>query len=154
MLLFVLAGCLPSGQPSLQEHGTKRAVQGEEALDVQVFLPPPEQRDSGVLTFKARLQLGRELLERDAGLARELQFRADSLFCLVTGRDTLWPDWVQPVANGQRLRPEYLVSFSRPSFPLAGATRFLLSAGETWTGQPLSVTFDTRHLQRFFLSTN
>lgn len=62
-------------------------------------------------SFEITFDLEKSFLESHPGLGKELQYGIDSAFFAVTGKDTLFPLYVLPIANGQPLRPQYIVAF-------------------------------------------
>lgn len=127
LLLLCATGCLSKSRQNLFDStGMQRQAQRDErtgqAMEVRLF--PAASDSSGGLTFKARLFLTRNLFADAPGTVRSLQYNVDSLFCIVAAGDTLWPNYVMPIANGQQLQPEYLAEFSREAVQKASVFHF------------------------------
>lgn len=108
-VLFLLAGCMSK---TAREN---QAVQADKKL-AAVIAPEKEggENDPSAISFIAAIRLTEEQLDMQKNLAVDLQYGVDSSFYILSGRDTLWPNYVMPVANGQPLHPQYIVGFQRP----------------------------------------
>ena len=107
--LILLAGCI-----SDKAGKQKSKTDADRKLSV-VISPARDQEtmDADAIEFMAALTISKDELEMRKSLAVDLQYGVDSSFYIMKGRDTLWPAYVMPVANGQPLHPQYIVSFQR-----------------------------------------
>lgn len=106
--LFLLAGCVSkTGEQKIKSNPDRK-------LSVVVApMRDGETIDPEAIEFVAALKISKDELEMQKSLAVDLQYGVDSSFFITKGNDTLWPAYVMPVANGQPLHPQYIVSFQR-----------------------------------------
>jgi hypothetical protein len=108
-VLVLLAGCV-------SDKAGKQKSKPDPDRKLSVVISPArdeETTDAEAIEFMASLTISKDELEMRRSLAVDLQYGVDSSFYIMKGRDTLWPAYVMPVANGQPLRPQYIVSFQR-----------------------------------------
>lgn len=106
--------------------------------------------EKGELVFRTRLTLDRQRFEEDKELAQNLQYRLDSAFYLVSKTDTVWPGHVLPVANGQSLSPEFLVSFDPSGIGEVMSVQFQMNLKGLSEGKGPGVSFDTKTLKSLY----
>lgn len=157
LLLLGLMGCHPKSEQrffdsATMQHQMQRDARTGRAMEVRVI--PSTQPSPQPVTFKARLFLTQDLGSGVPDLSRTLQYNVDSLFCITASGDTLWPDYVMPVANGQRLQPEYLVAFSPEGFRKAPSFCFSTNQKGAWRMDELRVSFQTKYVLASAQPTN
>jgi len=79
-----------------------------------------EPETAGEKLFKVTVLLEKAFLENHSELTQELQYGVDSAFYVLTKNDTIWPQYVMPVANGQPLQPQFIVAFDQQPLHRAG----------------------------------
>jgi hypothetical protein len=107
-IVMLLAGCASKSRSDKQQFA------GNEKLAV-IVAPGRDKQDvdPSAITFLAAVTVTKDELQMQKSLSVDLQYGVDSSFYIMKGRDTVWPSYVMPVANGQPLRPQYIVEFER-----------------------------------------
>lgn len=75
--------------------------------------------------FKLNIRLPEGVIGQQEGT--QASFGVDTLFYLVSGKDTLLPLHAMRIANGNMKGIEYMIVFSRPADPEGSNTRFCFS---------------------------
>ena len=106
-VLLFLAGFLTSCK---KKEGFTEVKRG--GLTVQIRkIPGSPASDS--FSYAARLIPDKQLLTaNDIAIKTKMEYRADSTFYILRGKQKVYADLIQPVANGVAGTFEYLVSFS------------------------------------------
>lgn len=82
-------------------------------LTIQIRRLPQDANAANEMTYAARIIPDKGLIAaNDAALKTKMEYRADSTFYIRRGKQKIYADLVQPVANGVAGTFEYLVSFS------------------------------------------
>jgi hypothetical protein len=77
-----------------------------------------DQQGNGPVSYQARIQPARQLLEQAGKSGREaLAYRMDSCFYISRGPQKIYPAMVQSVANGVQNTFEYLIQFNTNQEP-------------------------------------
>ena len=143
LLLIAASAC------SGKNAGSDEALSKTEQTDLyrmQVQALP----EKGELVFRTRLTLDRQRFEEDKELAQNLQYGLDSAFYLVSKSDTIWPGHVLPVANGQSLSPEFLVSFNPAGIEQVMSVQFQMNLKGLSNAKGAGVSFDTKTLKSLY----
>lgn len=143
-LLLSLAAC--SGKQVADADGPLRKTETTDRYRMQVQALP----EKGELSFKARLTLARQIFEEDKELAQNLQYGLDSAFYLISKGDTVWPGHVLPVANGQALNPEFLISFDPAGIDGVMSVQFQQNLKGLSAAGSMGVSFDTKTLKSLY----
>jgi hypothetical protein len=142
-LLAAAAAC--SGKKESADGALSKTEQaGLYRMQVQAV---PEK---GGLVFRTRLTLDRQRFEEDKDLVQNLQYGLDSAFYLVSKGDTIWPGHVLPVANGQLLNPEFLVSFDPAGIEQVMSVQFKTNLKGLSDAKGRGVSFDTKTLKSLY----
>ncbi len=143
-LLIAASAC--SGKNEAGGDGELRKSEQTDLYRMQVQAVPEE----GELVFRTRLTLDKQRFEEDRELAQNLQYGLDSAFYLVSKSDTIWPGHVLPVANGQLLSPEFLVSFDPSGIERVMSVQFQMNLKGLSTAKSSGVSFDTKTLKSLY----
>jgi hypothetical protein len=101
--LILLTGC--QGSSPVRESR-------QQGLTLQIKELPQDPGGAGTISYAARLIPDKGMFS-DNAVKTKLQYQMDSTFYIQSGRDRIYADLVQPVANGVTGTYEYLVSFDR-----------------------------------------
>lgn len=142
-LLLAAASC-SGNKEGASEALSKTEQTGLYRMQVQAV---PEK---GELVFRTRLTLDRQRFEDDKDLAQNLQYGLDSAFYLISKGDTIWPGHVLPVANGQSLNPEFLVSFDPAGIEQVMSVQFQMNLKGLSDAKGMGVSFDTKTLKSLY----
>jgi hypothetical protein len=63
--------------------------------------------------FRSLFLLEKAWLDDHPALSKNLQYELDSAFYVIAGKDTVWPRYVLPIANGQPLKPEFIIAVEK-----------------------------------------
>lgn len=133
MIICMLAGCGMSDRAKatdMMSDTTTGLVQYRKVNghDFRLSYLPPAQQVEGDLPewcFRLNVQLPEGALPAKEGL--QSSFGIDTLFHLVSGKDTLSPLHAMRVANGNLGGVEYMIIFDKPANPQASNTRLCFS---------------------------
>lgn len=90
----------------VKEHGA--------TLYATFFTQPGQSLNKeNAFQLKAGFILRKAFLDNLPDLSKALQYQLDSAFYLIAQKDTVWPSYVLPVANGQPLHPEFIIEFNK-----------------------------------------
>jgi hypothetical protein len=149
---LVVTGCSSkqpgNAVPKATASAYKKSVKGEGyRLIAEAF--PQGHSTAGEWTFKAGLLVDKDEMAKHKALPLKLQYGVDSLFFLVHARDTLWPSYVLPVANGQPLYPQFIVGFE-PVAPGKDSLLLQLRLAELTATEEARLLFSQQLLQRLY----
>jgi hypothetical protein len=150
VMMAAVAGC--SSNKTGSEPGDNELLKTEQSgaytMRVQAVKKNPGD-DGGLLMFRTRLRLQKEMFQQDKELAMKLQYGVDSAFYMVSGKDTVWPAYVMPVANGQALNPEFIVAFDPQGIDRNLSVQFKMNL-EGVAQESMGVSFDTKSLKSLY----
>ena len=107
LFLFCLPGMLAGCKKKDSFTEVKR-----DRLTIQIRKLPGSADMAGGVSYAARIIPDKGLAANDIALKTKMEYRADSTFYIRSGKQKIYADLVQPVANGVAGTFEYLVSFS------------------------------------------
>ena len=105
----------------------RKTMEGKNG-EMKVEVLRKKQQD-GILSIKATYSLRKELFEQNKELSVQLQYKLDSSFYLLQNKDTIWPAFVLPIANGQLLTPQYIIDFDQAAIKKRCTTAFKTTLG-------------------------
>jgi len=102
-VVFIIACNTHKGSfKEIKDHG----------LTIQIIKTIGEPRNDHAINYSARLVPDKGLIsEKDAKVKTELWYGMDSCFYLQSGKKRVYPEIIQPIANGVAGSFEYMVSF-------------------------------------------
>lgn len=113
ILLWIAVSCTSR---SVNGNLPKKSVQKREGYTVMAQAMADTENsagNAGEKAFKVTLLMEKAFLENHPDLSKNLQYGVDSAFYAVAKKDTVWPLYVLPVANGQPLQPQFVVAFDK-----------------------------------------
>lgn len=108
-----------------------------------VFIKPGSlQETNNELIFQTRLIITKDQFEKNKNLSTDLKYRVDSAFILLNKNDTIWPAYVMPVANGQPLNPQFIVSFNSSEIREVLQVKFIAAIKSISTSSDSGIIFN------------